>query len=46
MNTEPFPPPLTVQLSAGVDIEQGGAWAFPDPDGIPVLGAEDAVRIA
>jgi hypothetical protein len=38
--------PLTFSKENAHWVEQGGAWAFPDRDGIPVLVAEDAVRIA
>ena len=38
--------PLTFSNENARWVEQGGAWGFPDRDGIPVLVAEDAVRIA
>jgi ubiquinone/menaquinone biosynthesis C-methylase UbiE len=38
--------PLRFSNENGQWVEQGGVWAFPDRDGIPVLVVEDATRIA
>jgi ubiquinone/menaquinone biosynthesis C-methylase UbiE len=35
--------PLRFSDTDGLWVEQGGEWAFPDHEGIPVLVAEDAV---